>query len=137
MARKMVCEWGMSDELGPLTYGKREGEIFLGREFNRHQDYSEATALKIDAEITKIVSGQYAHAHGLPCPSAPVSARPASLPLFRKHEVLDGAQIADPGASRYQKHAAARPGSRRRHLAATPPEPALPGEAGSILGRRP
>ena len=40
MARKMVCEWGMSEALGPLTYGKKEEQIFLGKEFNRHQDYS-------------------------------------------------------------------------------------------------
>src|SRR5678815_5220278 len=62
MARKMVCEWGMSEALGPLTYGKKEEQIFLGKEFNRHQDYSEATALKIDAEIKRIVSEQYTRA---------------------------------------------------------------------------
>ena len=59
MARKMVCEWGMSEALGPLTYGKKEEQVFLGKEFNRHQDYSEDTALKIDAEIKRIVSEQY------------------------------------------------------------------------------
>ena len=59
MARKMVCEWGMSEALGPLTYGKKEEQIFLGKEFNRHQDYCEATALKIDAEIKRIVTEQY------------------------------------------------------------------------------
>ena len=63
MARKMVCEWGMSDTLGPLTYGKKEEQIFLGKEFNRHQDYTEATALKIDAEIKRIVTEQYERAH--------------------------------------------------------------------------
>src|SRR5213083_963977 len=62
MARKMVCEWGMSEALGPLTYGKKEEAIFLGKEFNRHQDYSEATALKIDTEIKRIVSEQYERA---------------------------------------------------------------------------
>ena len=62
MARKMVCEWGMSEALGPLTYGKKEEAIFLGKEFNRHQDYSEATALKIDAEIKRIVTEQYERA---------------------------------------------------------------------------
>ena len=65
MARKMVCEWGMSDSLGPLTYGKKEEAIFLGKEFNRHQDYSEATALKIDAEIRRIVTDQYQRAQKL------------------------------------------------------------------------
>jgi cell division protease FtsH len=56
MARKMVCEWGMSDRLGPLTFGKQEEQIFLGREFARHKDYSEATAVMIDSEIKGIVT---------------------------------------------------------------------------------
>jgi len=55
MARKMVCEWGMSEKLGPLTFGKREEPIFLGREFARQQDYSEETAVLIDAEVKQIV----------------------------------------------------------------------------------
>ncbi len=55
MARKMVCEWGMSDRLGPLTFGKNEEHIFLGREVTRQKDYSEETALVIDAEIKRIV----------------------------------------------------------------------------------
>jgi cell division protease FtsH len=55
MARKMVCEWGMSEKLGPLTFGKREEHIFLGREFARHQDYSEETAVLIDAEVKQII----------------------------------------------------------------------------------
>jgi cell division protease FtsH len=58
LARKMVCEWGMSD-LGPLTFGKKEEAIFLGKEFSRHQDYSESTALQIDAEVKKIVGVAY------------------------------------------------------------------------------
>jgi cell division protease FtsH len=59
LARKMVCEWGMSPEMGPLSYGKKEEQIFLGREFATHKDYSEQTAEKIDIEITKIVSDCY------------------------------------------------------------------------------
>ena len=55
MARKMVCEWGMSDKLGPLTFGKNEEHIFLGREVARAKDYSEETALQIDAEIKRLV----------------------------------------------------------------------------------
>jgi cell division protease FtsH len=55
MARKMVCEWGMSEKLGPLTFGKREEHIFLGREFARQQDYSEETAVLIDAEVKRII----------------------------------------------------------------------------------
>ncbi|MGH7262840.1 MAG: ATP-dependent zinc metalloprotease FtsH [Candidatus Rokuibacteriota bacterium] len=56
MARKMVCEWGMSEKLGPLTFGKNEEHIFLGREFARHKDYSEDTAILIDSEIRRIVT---------------------------------------------------------------------------------
>jgi cell division protease FtsH len=56
LARKMVCEWGMSERLGPLTYGKKQEEIFLGREIAQHRDYSEETAQMIDAEIKRIVT---------------------------------------------------------------------------------
>jgi len=56
IARKMVCEWGMSEKLGPLNYGAKEEEIFLGREIQRHKDYSESTAVEIDSEIRSIVS---------------------------------------------------------------------------------
>jgi len=55
LARKMVCEWGMSDELGPMSYGKKEEQIFLGREIAQHRDYSEQTAQKIDAAVKKII----------------------------------------------------------------------------------
>ncbi len=55
MARKMVCAWGMSEELGPLTFGKKEEQIFLGREISQHRDFSEDTARKIDAEVQKII----------------------------------------------------------------------------------
>ena len=55
----MVCEWGMSDAIGPLTFGKKEEQIFLGRDLTQHQDYSEDTALRIDQEIKRIVTGNY------------------------------------------------------------------------------
>jgi cell division protease FtsH len=55
LARKMVCEWGMSDDLGPLAYGKKEEQIFLGREISQHRDYSEETARKIDNAVKEIV----------------------------------------------------------------------------------
>jgi cell division protease FtsH len=61
-ARKMVCEWGMSEEIGPLTYGKKEEQIFLGREIAQHQDYSENTAMQIDKEVKKVVLAAYAEA---------------------------------------------------------------------------
>jgi cell division protease FtsH len=59
LARKMVCEWGMSEEMGPLSYGKKEEQIFLGREFATHKDYSEDTARKIDKEVSSIVMKGY------------------------------------------------------------------------------
>ncbi|HNY50542.1 MAG TPA: ATP-dependent zinc metalloprotease FtsH [Smithella sp.] len=59
LARKMVCEWGMSEKMGPLSYGKKEEQIFLGREFATHKDYSEDTAKNIDGEIVAIVSRNY------------------------------------------------------------------------------
>ena len=59
LARRMVCEWGMSDALGPLTFGKKEEQIFLGREIAQHQDYSEDTALRIDQEVKKLVTDNY------------------------------------------------------------------------------
>jgi cell division protease FtsH len=59
IARKMVCEWGMSDKLGPLAYGEKEGEVFLGRDFGHVKNYSEATAYAIDEEIRVIVEENY------------------------------------------------------------------------------
>jgi cell division protease FtsH len=91
MARKMVCEWGMSEALGPLTYGKKEEAIFLGKEFNRHQDYSEATALKIDAEVERIVTEQYARATRILTENRPTLVRVAEALL--EHEVLDATQL--------------------------------------------
>ena len=59
LARKMVCDYGMSDNLGPLTFGKKEEQIFLGREISQHRDYSENTAQKIDEEVRSIITGSY------------------------------------------------------------------------------
>jgi len=59
LVRKMVCDWGMSEELGPLTFGKKEEQIFLGREIAQHRDYSEDTARKIDKEVKRIVTENY------------------------------------------------------------------------------
>ena len=59
LARRMVCEWGMSENLGPLTFGKKEEQIFLGREITQHRDYSEDTAVKIDQEVNSIVMENY------------------------------------------------------------------------------
>ncbi len=81
LARKMVCEWGMSQSMGPLTFGKKEEQIFLGREIAQHQDYSEDTAIHIDQEVKQIVTTQYrTGAHDAlrpPRRAAPNCRRPA------------------------------------------------------------
>jgi cell division protease FtsH len=81
----------MSQSLGPLTYGKKEEQVFLGKEFNRHQDYSEATALQIDAEIKRIVSEQYDRAHETLTKHGGLLKRVAEALL--EHEVLDAEQL--------------------------------------------
>jgi cell division protease FtsH len=62
LARRMVCEWGMSEEMGPLSFGKREEQVFLGRDIAQHRDYSEETAINIDKEIRRIVETNYQRA---------------------------------------------------------------------------
>ncbi len=59
LARKMVCQWGMSEKLGPLSFGKTEEHVFLGREISRHQDYGDEVAREIDSEVRRIVDGCY------------------------------------------------------------------------------
>jgi len=90
LARKMVCEWGMS-RMGPLTFGKREEAIFLGKEFARHQDYSEATAVEIDSEIKLLVESSYRRAEELLTSHRPVLDRIATALLER--EVLEGDEV--------------------------------------------
>jgi cell division protease FtsH len=65
LARKMVCEWGMSDVIGPLTFGKHDEQIFLGREISQHRDYSENTAQTIDSEVKRLVTEAHERALGL------------------------------------------------------------------------
>jgi cell division protease FtsH len=91
LARKMVCEWGMSDEMGPLTFGKKEEQIFLGREIAQHRDYSENTAVKIDAEVRRVVSENYARAQDALTRHKDALLKIADELLTR--EVLDGAQV--------------------------------------------
>ncbi|MEO6588199.1 MAG: ATP-dependent zinc metalloprotease FtsH [Pyrinomonadaceae bacterium] len=90
LARSMVCEYGMSD-LGPLTFGKKEEQIFLGREISQHRDYSEDTAIKIDQEVKKIIAKQYELARTILKENDETMIR-LSEELI-KHETLDGVQI--------------------------------------------
>jgi cell division protease FtsH len=91
LARKMVCEWGMSDAMGPLTFGKKEEQIFLGREIAQHQDYSEDTALKIDQEVKKFITDNYQRARALLSGSKEILLKMADALLAR--EVLDAEQV--------------------------------------------
>ena len=92
MARKMVCEWGMSEKLGPLTFGKREEHIFLGREVARHQDYSEETAILIDNEVKRIVLDCSMRARAIVEENLEKLHRLARALL--EHESLDGEELA-------------------------------------------
>jgi cell division protease FtsH len=90
MARRMVCEWGMSD-MGPLSFGKKEEQIFLGREIAQHRDYSEDTAVKIDDQVRKLVETSYERSKKTIDDNADALARIAEALLER--EVLDGQEV--------------------------------------------
>jgi cell division protease FtsH len=92
LARKMVCEWGMSGTMGPLAFGKKEEQIFLGREISQHRDYSEATAVEIDREVKSIVLQGYHSAKTILEAHRDALRNIAEALLER--EVLDGEQIA-------------------------------------------
>jgi cell division protease FtsH len=91
LARRMVCEWGMSETLGPLTFGKREEQIFLGREIAQHRDYSEQTAITIDQEVRRIVEENYQRSHQLL--SENVEILHAMAQSLLEKETLDGRDI--------------------------------------------
>ncbi|HLE25915.1 MAG TPA: cell division protein FtsH, partial [Thermodesulfobacteriota bacterium] len=91
IARKMVCEWGRSDKVGPVTFGKREEQIFLGKELARHKDYSEATALEIDKEIKRIVTENYKRAKTILEENIDLLHKLAEVLLER--EVVDGKEL--------------------------------------------
>ena len=91
LARKMVCEWGMSEAVGPLTFGKKEEQIFLGRDFSQHQEYSQDTAVRIDQEIKRIVTRNYDRARDTLEKHRTVLDHIAEELLIR--EVLDADQV--------------------------------------------
>ena len=91
LARKMVSEWGMSETIGPLTFGKKEAQVFLGRDFSQHTNYSPGTALMIDEEVTSIVKRNYARARQLLEDNKQELIRIAEELLIR--EVLDADQV--------------------------------------------
>ena len=91
LARKMVCEWGMSETIGPLTFGRKEEQIFLGRDFAQQQEYSEATASAIDQEMKRIVTENYDRARAILEEKKTALLQIAEELLTR--EVLTGAQV--------------------------------------------
>jgi cell division protease FtsH len=91
LARRMVCEWGMSEKLGPITFGKKEEEIFLGRDFTQKVDYSENTAIEIDAEVRRIIQESYHRAKDLLETNLRLLHKVAEKLLEK--EVLDGSEI--------------------------------------------
>ncbi len=91
IARKMVCEWGMSETVGPVTFGKREEQIFLGKEIARSKDYSEATAIEIDNEVKRIVNESYEKAKTLLEENLDLLHKLAEVLLEK--EVVDGKEL--------------------------------------------
>jgi cell division protease FtsH len=134
LARRMVCEWGMSNEMGPLTFGKKEEQIFLGREIAQHQDYSEDTALKIDHEVKRFVTDNYHRSHELLNAHKDTLVKMADALLAR--EVLDAEQVKrlaaglpleepQPAAARVATEEPAETEQRARQKERTPIVPAL------------
>lgn len=91
IARKMVCEWGMSDKLGPLSYGAKREEIFLGREIQSHRDYSEKIAIEIDEEVQLIIRNAMKRAEVILAEHIDVLHK-LSMELLER-EILDGEEI--------------------------------------------
>jgi cell division protease FtsH len=91
IARKMVCEWGMSEKLGPLTFGKKEEEVFLGRDFGMQRNYSENTARVIDEEVTRLVDKQREAARAIVASNRDKLERIAEALL--EHESLDATAL--------------------------------------------
>ena len=91
LARRMVCEWGMSEKLGPMTFGKKEQEVFLGRDFIQKADYSRSTGTEIDAEISRIIRESYGRAKDLLTTNLRLLHQVAEKLLEK--EILDGSEI--------------------------------------------
>jgi cell division protease FtsH len=121
MARKMVCEWGMSERMGMVEYGEHEDYVFLGREMHRNRDYSEATAQEIDREVRKLCDDAYQRARDL------LTKNRAKLEAIAKalleYETLDGSQIRDIIASGEMKNPPSSPSKPQSDPSAKHHEP--------------
>ena len=122
IARKMVCEWGMSERMGMVEYGEHQEHVFLGRDINRSRDYSEATAQEIDREVRKLCDDAYARAKDF------ITKHRDKLEIIAKalleFETLDGAQIRDIIEHGEMKNPPAAPTKTNR----SEPPPLLPQE---------
>ncbi len=136
LARKMVCEWGMS-EMGPVSLGRKEEQIFLGREINQHRDYSEATAIKIDDQVRKLIEAGYARARNIISDKADAVKRIAEALLER--EVLDGEEVKllISGEILPARHTNNGGGESGKPQPAVRPEPGKGGLPGLLGGERP
>ena len=128
MVRKMVCEWGMSDRLGPLTFGKKEEQIFLGREIAQHKDYSEDTAVLIDDELKRLAREAYERAEKVVSDHREALVRIAEALL--EFEVLDGEEV-----SALVKGGEVASLTARKRQAAPLPEPAAPARPAAETAR--
>jgi cell division protease FtsH len=93
IARKMVCEWGMSEKVGPVTFGKGDEQIFLGKELSRPKDYSEETAIEIDSEIRRIVGENYSKAKAVLEENIELLHKLTEVLLDK--EVIDGKELEE------------------------------------------
>ncbi len=115
IARKMVCEWGMSERLGPMTFGKKDEEVFLGRDFNSQRNYSDETATLIDEEVVKIIRKAESNADRILADNSDILHRMAKELL--KYETLDSSdieKILDGKTIRRSKNGKAKPASGKR-----------------------
>jgi len=106
IARKMICEYGMSEKLGPLSFGKKEEEIFLGREIAQHRDYSEETARKIDLEVNHLIAENYQKTHKMVSEKLTVLHKLAKALLEK--ETLDGSEIENIVGNKRKKRKTAK-----------------------------
>jgi len=133
MSRKMVCEWGMS-ELGPLSFGKQDEQIFLGREIAQHRDYSEATAIRIDDQVRRLIEEGYGRARRIIEERSDALVRVAEALLER--EVLDGSEVIDLINGKELKAFIPKPpsGNAAQPVIAPTPQPTNPGTVPGLLG---
>ena len=130
LARKMVCDWGMSEKLGPLHFGKREGEVFLGRDFgDAGKEYSEQTAVEIDGEVRKIVTANYERAKKVVVEN--LDKLKVLAEALLEYETIDGAEIdtifagQPAGSEAVRRRCPRAPGRRRRRPPRRPPRPSI------------